>query len=86
MASKERFVVRTCGRAGLGFGWETTIAEGRPEAVRQLERIGTIDPQDRQDIREFLEGNDPPNGGAIFVASTVEDGSCRTGLLFKVTV
>lgn len=53
---QERFVVRTqtCTPEGK-FESHTTIAEGRPMAVKQAERIGKFDSEDLPKVREFLE-------------------------------
>ena len=57
--SQEKFMVRTVKVSGDSYVYENTLASGRPEAVRQAERIGQIEDCDHSLIRLFLEGFTP---------------------------
>lgn len=83
---QETFIVRTsnCPLSQSGIVWQTTIAQGRPEAVRQLERIGAIHPGDREDVRSFLEGGMTRLGAAMFVFSEDRKNGGRSAMVFKV--
>lgn len=59
MQQNERFMVRTVTLVDSKFIYENTIAQGRPEAIRQAERIGQIDKDDHNLVRSFLEGHLP---------------------------
>jgi hypothetical protein len=88
MAKQEQFVVRTSVPlpGGRKFAYRTTIANGRPEAVRQVERIGPIDAEDRPLLRDFLEGKMGDRSGSTHVMSKGDDGlAIGVGIIFQVT-
>lgn len=52
---QERFFVKTVRIQDGKTVIEHTLAEGRPQAVKQVERIGTLDTIDHAKVRNFLE-------------------------------
>lgn len=88
MDKPELFVVRTgtYSDEGRRYAYRNTLARSRPEAVRQLERMGRARDEHRAEVRNFLEGRDPEaNGGVLFVAGEcLPDVPAPVGLIFKV--
>lgn len=73
MQKNERFMVRTVTLENDKFVYRNTLADGRPAAVRQAERIGQIDQCDHKLVRAFLEGHDE-SSGVLEVLAKAADG------------
>lgn len=85
MPKDELFAVRTSHLMDGRIMHSTTLATGRPEAIRHAERIGPIDPVDRPKVRAFLEGSIMPLGQLVVCSGDHVNSWTGVATVFRIS-
>lgn len=77
-------MVRTIKFENGSYVHENTLADGRVQAIKQAERVGSIDKDDHSGVRAFLEGHLPDESKSVDFYSTITGVASSCVTIYKI--